>query len=99
MKRINCIAAKISIGGNVPLINLGMLHQTSKGLVLARNRDCCVSMKCPTGPLLWRAGGGRKVGSLFPVIMVLLHIYSAILGTKVELFTALQQFSKPPSKK
>lgn len=73
MKRINCVAAKISIGGNVPLVSLGMLHQTSKGLVLARNRDCCMSMKCPTGSLLWRAGGRRKVGSLFLVIMVLLH--------------------------
>lgn len=56
-------------------------------------------IKCPTGSLLWRAGGRRKVGSHFPVVMVLLHIYSTILGTKVELFTALQQFSKPPSKK
>jgi len=35
------------------------------------------------------------VGSHFAVVMVLLCIYSAILGTKVELFNALQQFSKP----
>lgn len=39
------------------------------------------------------------MGTDFPVMMVLLHIYFAILGTKVELLTALQEFSKPPSKK
>lgn len=41
----------------------------------------------------------REVGSSFPVLVEILDIYSAILGTKVELFTALQQFFKPPFKK
>lgn len=39
------------------------------------------------------------MGSNFPVLVVLLDIYSAILGTKVELLTALLQFFKPPFKK